>query len=128
MLSEASNQSELVTSNTRFNITNTIDQIPKCDFVIICVKSNQTKNLVNDIKSICHAETKIITLQNGLLKRMREELPQSTENLLDFFSRCGLKLTQLESHHADIQKLYKPYQYNAIKQGSCFANSLSTAN
>lgn len=46
--------------------TASIQDIGKCDLVIICVKSFNTKQAVEQIKPLLSENTKILTLQNGM--------------------------------------------------------------
>jgi 2-dehydropantoate 2-reductase len=46
--------------------TSDVKDIPKADLIIVCVKSYDTKNAVERLKSLVGEDTSVLTLQNGL--------------------------------------------------------------
>lgn len=54
------------TWQAKVKTTSKIQDIEKCDLIIICVKSFNTKQALDEIKPLISENTKILTLQNGL--------------------------------------------------------------
>jgi len=104
-------QEEFVHKN--FSITNDIQTIPKCDIVIICVKSHQTSEILQDIQLLCHSHTIVITLQNGFNfeNEIVNALPKDTPL---FSGTCWIKVSTLAPNHIrhDFGTLIKLGQYS----------------
>ena len=66
VLTEAQSVEQEPITYKRFSLFCRIQEMPKCDLVIIAVKSSQTSAILENIECLCHSETKAITLQNGL--------------------------------------------------------------
>lgn len=63
---------------TDMNVYSSVEDMPQCDVVLVCLKSTQNDKLKDLLKPICHAGTVIVLVQNGI--GMEAELAQHFPN------------------------------------------------
>jgi 2-dehydropantoate 2-reductase len=51
---------------TNMNVYPSVEDMPQCDVVLVCLKSTQNDKLKDLLKPICHAGTVIVLVQNGI--------------------------------------------------------------
>jgi 2-dehydropantoate 2-reductase len=97
----------------QFSVMRRMEEMPKCDVVIICVKSSQTSSILENIETLCHTGTEIITLQNGL--NFEDEIAHSVpaDNAV-YSGTCWIKASVLSKNHVrhDFGTLIKLGQYS----------------
>lgn len=97
----------------RYSVMRSMEEMPKCDVVIICVKSSQTASILENIETLCHTGTEIITLQNGL--HFEDEIAHSVpEDNAVYSGTCWIKVSVLSKNHVrhDFGTLIKLGQYS----------------
>ncbi|MCD6048479.1 MAG: 2-dehydropantoate 2-reductase [Gammaproteobacteria bacterium] len=82
----------------RFEVHQNIEEIPLCDIVILTVKVSQNVELLPYIYKLCHAETKIISLQNGL--NFEAEIQSALPQHALYSGTCWIKVSRLSSSNA----------------------------
>jgi 2-dehydropantoate 2-reductase len=63
---------------TNMNVYPSVEDMPQCDVVLVCLKSTQNDKLKDLLKPICHAGTVIVLVQNGI--GLEAELAQHFPN------------------------------------------------
>lgn len=63
---------------TNMNVYPSVEDMPQCDVVLVCLKSIQNDKLKDLLKPICHAGTVIVLVQNGI--GLEAELAQHFPN------------------------------------------------
>ena len=113
VLTEAQSLKQEVNTFKRFSVFRHIQEMPACDIVIICVKSSQTSVVLENIQCLCHLETKVITLQNGL--NFEDEITKALQKNTPLYSgTCWIKVSTLSKNHIrhDFGTLIKLGQYS----------------
>lgn len=63
---------------TNMNVYPSVEDMPQCDVVLVCLKSTQNDKLKDLLKPICHSGTVIVLVQNGI--GLEAELAQHFPN------------------------------------------------
>ncbi|MCE3237026.1 MAG: ketopantoate reductase [Gammaproteobacteria bacterium] len=80
-----------------FFVENAMDNIPKCDIIFICVQSGQTNGLLKDLPHLCHEDSSVITLQNGL--DFEAGIIQSVPNNAVYSGTCWIKVSKISENN-----------------------------
>lgn len=74
------------------NVVNSIEELPKCNLILVAVKAWQVKEVAADLVDIVDDNTSVLPLQNGVLaaKELLEFLPQ--KNILSGLCRIFSKI------------------------------------
>lgn len=113
VLTEAQSLEKEEKAFRQFSVFRCMQGMPTCDIVIICVKSNQIPAVLENIKCLCHSQTIVITLQNGLNfeNEIASALPENTPL---YSGTCWIKVSTLSKNHVrhDFGTLIKLGRYS----------------
>jgi 2-dehydropantoate 2-reductase len=93
------------------------DDMPKCDVILVCLKTTGNHHLPEILRSIVHEKSVVILLQNGL--GLEEELSEQLPNAMfagGLAFICSNKIGPGHIHHLDYGKL-NIASYNVTENG-----------